>query len=112
MITIILRNLKKKYNPIWHDAQDFLTKSENSIIMLLSIDEPFDTTTKVIYEHLSRNIDNKNNTFLINDYFVKDQLLFIPPEWSYIYETNEEVILSQIEMDSYPSFLFNYIRKK
>ena len=45
--------------------------------MLLSIDEPFDTTTKVIYEHLSRNIDNKNNTFLINDYFVKDQLLFM-----------------------------------
>ena len=42
----------------------------------------------------------------------KDKVLFIPPEWSYIYETNEEVILSHIEMDSYPSFLFNYIRKK
>ncbi len=42
----------------------------------------------------------------------KDKVLFIPPEWSYIYETNEEVILSHIEMDSYPTFLFNYIRKK
>ena len=42
----------------------------------------------------------------------KDKVLFIPPEWSYIYETKEEVILSHIEMDSYPTFLFNYIRKK
>ena len=42
----------------------------------------------------------------------QDKVLFIPPEWSYFYETNEEVILSQIEMDSYPTFLFNYIRKK
>jgi hypothetical protein len=42
----------------------------------------------------------------------KDKVLYIPPEWSYIYETKEEVILSHIEMDSYPSFLFNYIRKK
>jgi len=42
----------------------------------------------------------------------KDKVLYIPPEWSYIYETNEEVILSHIEMDSYPTFLFNYIRKK
>ena len=42
----------------------------------------------------------------------QDKVLFIPPEWSYFYETNEEVILSHIEMDSYPTFLFNYTRKK
>ena len=42
----------------------------------------------------------------------KNQLLYIPPEWYYFYESKDDVILSQVEFDSYPSFLFNYIRKK
>jgi len=42
----------------------------------------------------------------------KNQLLYIPPEWYYFYESMDDVILSQVEFDSYPSFLFNYIRKK
>jgi len=42
----------------------------------------------------------------------KGQLLYIPPEWYYFYESKEEVILSQVECDSYPTFLFNYIRRK
>ena len=42
----------------------------------------------------------------------KEQLLYIPPEWYYFYESTDDVILSQIECDSYPTFLFNYIRKK
>jgi len=42
----------------------------------------------------------------------KDSLLYIPPEWMYFYETIDDVIVSQIECDSYPSFLFNYIRRK
>jgi len=42
----------------------------------------------------------------------KGQLLYIPPEWYYVYESKYDVILSQIECDSYPTFLFNYIRKK
>ena len=42
----------------------------------------------------------------------KDKLLYIPPEWYYFYESNEEVILSHVECDSYPTFLFNYIRRK
>ena len=42
----------------------------------------------------------------------KDNLLYIPPEWYYFYESTNDVILSHIECDSYPSFLFNYLRKK
>jgi hypothetical protein len=42
----------------------------------------------------------------------KDTMLYIPPEWMYFYESVNDVIVSQIECDSYPSFLFNYIRKK
>ena len=81
---------EKKYNPVWHDVHQFLEKSENSVIMLLSIDEPLDTTTKGIYEYLSRNIDNENNTFLINDYFVKNQLLFM------VNEKNKDLFINEI----------------
>jgi len=42
----------------------------------------------------------------------KDQVLSIPCEWSYFYESSEDVILSHIEYDSYCSFPFNYVRKK
>jgi len=42
----------------------------------------------------------------------KNQLLYIPPEWYYFYESKDDVILSQVEFDSYPSFLFNFVRKK
>ena len=42
----------------------------------------------------------------------EDNLLYIPPEWSYFYEVKNDVILSHIECDSYPSVLFNYLRKK
>jgi len=40
------------------------------------------------------------------------QLVYVPPEWSYFYESSEESIVSHIEFDSYQSYLFNYIRKK
>ena len=39
-------------------------------------------------------------------------LLYIPVEWSYFYESSNDVILSQVECDSYPSYVFNYLRKK
>lgn len=41
-----------------------------------------------------------------------DQVLLIPCEWLYFYETKEDVIVSHIEYDSYNSFLFNYLRNK
>ena len=42
----------------------------------------------------------------------EDKLLYIPVEWSYAYESSGDVLLSHIECDSYPSFLFNYLRNK
>ena len=42
----------------------------------------------------------------------QDNLLYIPSEWYYFYELTKEVILLQIESDSYSTFLFNYLRKK
>ena len=42
----------------------------------------------------------------------KDNILFIPPEWSYFYRCDNELILSKTESDSIPTWLFNRIRRK
>lgn len=42
----------------------------------------------------------------------KDNILFIPPEWSYFYQCKNELILVKIESDSIPTWLFNRIRRK
>ena len=42
----------------------------------------------------------------------QDHVLFIPPEWLYLYECSDEWILSQTEYDTYFSYIFNYIRQK
>ena len=42
----------------------------------------------------------------------KDNILYIPPEWSYFYQCNNELILVKTESDSIPTWLFNRIRRK
>ena len=42
----------------------------------------------------------------------KDTILFIPPEWSYFYQCDNELILVKVESDSIPTWLFNRIRRK
>ena len=42
----------------------------------------------------------------------KDNILFIPPEWSYFYQCKNELILVKTESDSIPTWLFNRIRRK
>ena len=42
----------------------------------------------------------------------KDNILFIPPEWSYFYQCKNELILVKVESDSIPTWLFNRIRRK
>ena len=42
----------------------------------------------------------------------KDNILYIPPEWSYFYECDNELILIKTESDSIPTWLFNRIRRK
>ena len=42
----------------------------------------------------------------------KDNIVFIPPEWSYFYQCDNELILVKVESDSIPTWLFNRIRRK
>ena len=42
----------------------------------------------------------------------KDNILFIPPEWSYFYQCDNELLLSKTESDSISTWLFNRIRRK
>jgi hypothetical protein len=42
----------------------------------------------------------------------KDTVLYIPPEWSYFYQCDNELILVKSESDSIHTWLFNRIRRK
>ncbi len=42
----------------------------------------------------------------------KDNILFIPPEWSYFYQCDNELLLSKTESDSISTWIFNRIRRK
>lgn len=38
--------------------------------------------------------------------------LYIPPEWYYFFQVKDNVIFTQIECDSYSTYLYNCLRKK
>ena len=42
----------------------------------------------------------------------KDNILFIPPEWSYFYVCDNELIIVKTEADSFTTWLFNRVRRK
>ncbi len=42
----------------------------------------------------------------------KDTIVSIPTEWSYFYESNDELILLKVESDTLSTWLFNRIRRK
>ena len=42
----------------------------------------------------------------------KDNILFVPPEWSYFYQCENELIIVKTDSDSIPTWLFNRIRRK
>ena len=42
----------------------------------------------------------------------KNTLIYIPTEWYYNYELEDETILLQYESDSYSTYIYNYLRKK
>lgn len=57
------------------------------------------------------------DTTLIKKWGIKIQLhqgksLYLPPEWYYFTESNNDCILSYMECDSYSTFLYNYLRNK
>ena len=68
---------QKRYNPIWKLESDFVNKPKNSQLMLISIQEPKDSSIDIIADHFLENSYNKENMILINDYFFKEQKLFI-----------------------------------
>ena len=68
---------QKRYNPIWKTDLDFINKPKNSQLMLISIEDPQDSTVDILANHLFFNSHNERNMILINDYFFKDQNLFI-----------------------------------
>ena len=39
-----------------------------------------------------------------------NQILMIPPEWYYAYESKLDTIVVNVEADTYVTYLFNYIR--
>ena len=42
----------------------------------------------------------------------QDKVVYIPCEWYYFYESTDDLILVHSEFDSYPTFVFNYLRNK
>lgn len=40
----------------------------------------------------------------------KNDVLYLPPEWFYAYEVNDETIMSKITSDTYLTFAYNYLR--
>ena len=68
---------QKRYNPIWSTDLDFIKKPKNAQLMLVSIENPIDTTIDVIANRLLSNSNNEKNMILINDYFFKEQKLFV-----------------------------------
>ena len=40
----------------------------------------------------------------------KNDILYLPPEWFYAYEVNDETILGKIITDTYLTFPYNYLR--
>jgi len=55
---------------------------------------------------------NNTKKWAIKLVMKKGNILFIPPEWSYFYQCDNELILVKIESDSIPTWLFNRIRRK
>ena len=40
-----------------------------------------------------------------------NKTLYVPPEWYYLYESTNDVVLSHVESDNYLTYLYNYIRR-
>ncbi len=68
---------QKRYNPVWQTELDFIRKPKNSQLMLISIENPKDTTIDAIANHLLLNSKDEDSMILIKDYFCRNQNLFI-----------------------------------
>ena len=91
---------QNKYTARINNANLFLEKNNNSIMMLIATDEPQDSIVLKIADKLTEN--SKNNITLINDFYTENQLLFIIKakgivDLPIIFDTNKEWILSKIK---------------
>ena len=64
-----------RYQPVWKTYEDFLSRPNNSKLMLISLITPADTTIDIISNHLINQFSIKENTFLVEDYFNNNQIL-------------------------------------
>jgi hypothetical protein len=94
--------------------QSKLYKNYREHLMIQSIDNSFDLYLfNPKHESDIKGLELKSiKKWGIKLEVAKDTVVYIPTEWSYFYESNEELVLLKIECDSIPTWLFNRIRRK
>ena len=123
--------LQTHYSDMIHLFSNYLTCGQTNYLSLYRGDQNIPLTKNYRETLLLHAIQGEVIIYLFNPKHEKDikgltsikkwsikvelkegNLLYIPVEWSYFYESSNDVILSQVECDSYPSYIFNYLRKK
>ena len=123
--------LQTHYSDMIHLFSNYLTCGQTNYLSLYRGDQNIPLTKNYRETLLLHVIQGEVIIYLFNPKHEKDikgltsikkwsikvelkegNLLYIPVEWSYFYESSNDVILSQVECDSYPSYIFNYLRKK
>ena len=93
-----------KYTTQIKNTNLFLDENNNSVIMLVATEEPYDSISLKIANRLTKS--SINNVTLINDYYTKDQLLFVIKakeieDLPIILDINKEWILSKIKENEF-----------
>lgn len=90
-----------------------LTKNTNNTCIFVSLT---DNTTIYLFNPKHKNdIIGSNDINMIKKWGIKvilnrNDILYLPPEWFYAYEVNEETILSKIICDTYLTYPYNLLR--
>ena len=95
---------QNKYTTQIKNTNLFLEENNNSVIMLITTEEVHDSISFKIANKLTDN--STNNVTLINDYYTKDQLLFVIKtkkieDLPIILDINKEWILSKIKENEF-----------
>ena len=95
---------QNKYTTQIKNTNLFLEENNNSVIMLVTTEEPYDSISLKIANRLTES--SINNVTLINDYYTKDQLLFVIKakeieDLPIILDINKEWILYKIKENEF-----------
>tara|TARA_Y100000996_G_scaffold151532_1_gene116751 strand:- start:289 stop:1308 length:1020 start_codon:yes stop_codon:yes gene_type:complete len=98
---------QNKYTTQIKNTNLFLEENNNSVIMLVTTEEPYDSISLKIANRLTES--SINNVTLINDYYTKDQLLFVikakeMEDLPIILDINKEWILYKIKENEFLKF--------